>query len=300
MKIVCRFKYSSWILVLFSAYIGLQNMQAHPSPLHADPDRIATGFEFRGSPAVRVGDRVQIGPFDAGGMVEVRNEERFHQEALPNHNWRGFAFACFSRDLYGGEFFRASITGGYEHESAHPTGGLGSDGGSAHEAIYDGIYRNINLNSLMVRLAGEAGRRCALRLSADYQYYFLGRNTPELPGDELGSSHGLSGGVELSLPVADGMKVFVSAFGRRIFQGPDDETGEVYVESGGEVRKSTVSYPLINGVSTVSARCGLSAENLVPHGTVSLCFGILHGNIFGFVDSRERRTVYSIGVEIAR
>lgn len=268
--------------------------------LHADPDRIATGFEFRGSPAIRVGDRLQAGFFEAGGMVEVRNEERFNQEALPNHNWRGFAFACFNGDLYGGDYLKASMAAGYEHESAHPTGGLGWDGGSAHEAIYDGAYRNINLNSLMVRLACEAGRRFALRLSADYQYYFLGRNTPELPGDRLGSSHGLSGGLELLLPVADGVKVFVSAFGRRIFQGPADETGEVYVESGGEVRKSTVSYPLINGVSTVSARCGVSAEGLVPRGTVSVYCGILHGNIFGFVDSRERRTVYSIGVEIAR
>jgi len=300
MKSLPQKKFSIVFLAMIVLIMGIHSAQAQSSSLHADPDHIATGFEFRGSPAVRVGDRVQIGPFEAGGMVEVRNEERFNQEALPNHNWRGFAFACFNRDLYGGDFFRASMAAGYEHESAHPTGGLGWDGDSAHEAIYDGAYRNINLNSLMVRLASEAGRRCALRLSADYQYYFLGRNTPELPGDGLGRSHGLSGGLELSLPVAGGVDVFVSAFGRRIFQGPDNETGEVYVERDGEVRKSTVSYPLINGVSTVSARCGVSAENLVPHGTVSVYCGILHGNIFGFVDSRERRTVYSIGVEIAR
>ncbi len=263
----------------------------------SDPDHISTGFEFRGTPNIRLGDTFGYGDFTFGGMADIRNESRFNQGLLPNHNWRGFVFLYYDKSLTENKDL-LKITGGFEHESAHPTMGFNDGNNKAYDKIYDSTYRNINLNSVILRLSSTSGSWYALTLLGDIQFYFSSRNTPELPVNELSRSEGISGGFEFRYPVGSSSNFFISGFDRYIFQSRYKTAGNIYYDTDSGVQTRLENYPLINNTNTVTAKTGFIFSNLIQDRKISVYCGILYGNIFGFTDSREKRTVYSIGIEI--
>ncbi len=271
---------------------------AHASTLSADPDHIATGIEYHGTPSVRIGDDLQFGLFVLGGMIEVRNEERFNQGLFPNHNWRGFFFAGFDCPLFTGGTSSGIITTRFEHESAHPTMGFNEPTDDPYQMIYDGTYRNIDLNSFMLRYSHTISGSCILRLTCDLRFYFLSRNTPELPYTDKGWSEGISGGAEFTAPLAGPCDFFVSVFDRYIFRGGKEFRGDVYFSEGGVPVQKNVSYPVINSVNTVSLKSGVTLHDDDPGVKLSVYLSVLCGNIYGFVDSRDNRTQYAAGIEI--
>jgi hypothetical protein len=265
--------------------------------LHADPDHIATGFEYRGVSDLRVGDSFSINSLSIGGMIDIRNESRFNQKILPNHNWRGFA--CIYYDLI--SFIKgdiASITTGLEHESAHPTMGLNEGNDSAYDKIYDGTYRNINLNSFLLRFSYRTGSGYTVEFTGELQFYFMSRNTPENPVNDLTWSEGISGGAEFRYPASSDFSLYFSVFDRYIFRGKEKVTAEIYYDTASGAEKRTCRYPLMNSMNTVSARAGIIFSNMFNERKLNVYCGVLYGNIYGFVDSREKRTVYSAGIEI--
>ncbi|PKL17584.1 MAG: hypothetical protein CVV49_10360 [Spirochaetae bacterium HGW-Spirochaetae-5] len=263
----------------------------------SDPDHISTGIEYRGTPNIRLGDTFSYAGFTFGGMADIRNESRFNQGVLPNHNWRGFVFLYYDKSLTENKDL-LKVTGGFEHESAHPTMGLNDGNDKAYDKVYDSTYRNINLNSLMLRLSSTSGSRYALTLLGDIQFYFSSRNTPELPINELTWSEGISGGFEFRYPAGSNCEFFISGFDRYIFQSRYKTEGNIYYDTDSGALTRMENYPVINNTNTVSAKAGFIFSSLIQDRQVSLYCGILYGNIFGFVDSREKRTVYSIGMEI--
>ena len=263
----------------------------------SDPDHISTGFEYSGVSGVKLGDTFGYGNFLSGGMADIRNESRFNREIIPNHNWRGFLFLYFNYPRnYDKDTSR--LTFGYEHESAHPTGGLIDDTGEAYARIYDGTYRNINMNSFLLRLSRSYGTGYDLTFTGDTQFYFYGRNTPELPVNKLTWSEGVSGSLEFRYPVSDNTGFFISLFDRYIFQGRKKIKANIYTGTDSGVETVYRDYPVINNVNTLSVKTGVVAGNIIPGRYISLYCGFLYGNICGFVDSRDTRTVYSIGIEI--
>jgi hypothetical protein len=265
--------------------------------VQSDPDHISTGIEYRGTPDARIGDTFSLGKFSSGGMAEIRNEERFNQGALPNHNWRGFVFLYFNQPLINGGN-RLDLTAGFEHESSHPTMGFNDGNDTAYDKIYDGTYRNTNMNSFLLRLSNTSGSGYALTFTGDAQFYFFSRNTPELPVNELTWSEGIAGGFEFRYPLSVNTDFFISGFDRYVFQSVKEVRGDIYYDTDSGVETRSEEYPIINNTNTVSARTGLIFNDLIYGRKVSVYCGILYGNIYGFTDSREKRTVYSIGIEI--
>ena len=269
----------------------------HGSSVRADPDYVGTGFEFRGVPAVKIGDTALFGPLSLGGMVEVRNEKMFNQGALPNHNWRGFVFVYYGCQVTGSGSSSGVVTAGLEHESAHPAMGLNEPSGDPYQMIYDGTYRNINMNSFLLRYCHTLRDSYMLRFTWDFQLYVISRNTPELPNTDSGWSEGLSAGAEFSYPLAGGCDFFVSVFDRYIFSSRSESRGDVYY-SGEEVPvQRNILYPVINSVNTVSFKTGITFHETGSGAEISLYCSVLYGNIYGFVDSRDKRMQYSAGIE---
>jgi hypothetical protein len=284
-------------LFLLAAAFMLFRSETYAASLRADPDFIATGFEWRGVPDVRLGDTIKFSSFSFGGMIDIRNEERFNQDLFPNHNWRGFVFAHYEYQLFSRDNNSGSLTGGFEHESAHPTMGFIEPTDDPHQMIYDNVYRNINLNSALLRYSHSYKKSYTLNFTCDLQFYFISRNTPELPYTDSGFSEGISGGAEILIPVSGSSEFFVSIFDRYIFRGDTESRRDVYFSEGGSVVQKNVLYPVINSVNTITMKTGITIHEAVPDGKVSLYYSILYGNISGLVDSRENRLQHAIGVE---
>lgn len=276
----------------------LSGSYLYSSSVRADPDYVATGIEFRGVPAVKIGDDIGFDRFSIGGMIEVRNEERFNQEALPNHNWRGFVFAYYGLPVFSRGTGYGVLSAGFEHESAHPTMGLNEPASDPHQKIYDGIYRNINMNSFLLRYCHTIEGSYILKLIIDSQFYFASRNTPELPYTDTGWSEGVSGGAEYSFPLSVSWEIFVSVHDRYIFRGRSESRRDVWFSEGGSAVLKNVSYPVINSVNTVTLKTGTTFNTGCDGVMLSVYGSVLYGNIYGFVDSRDKRLQYAIGIEL--
>lgn len=264
----------------------------------ADPDRVSSGISWNGTTWIRVGDALRFDALLVGGMVEVRNERRYNQGLLPNHNWRGHAIAAWRLSPKMLQERGLSLTLGVEHESAHPTMGIEHEPECCWEMVYDGSFRRFLMNSLLLRPAGQWNTGpVSVAAKADYQFYFYSKNTPELATQATGSSHGIGAGLQGRLPIGSA-HMFVSAFDRYLFAGSRRDKGEMPFDQDTAVVVREVSRPVINAMNTLSLRAG--CDFALPGGSrlVTLYAGFLHGNIFGFVDSREVRTVWSVGVNI--
>jgi len=283
------------VLLLTWCFIPAENA------VKADPDLICSGLDYFGATAVKIGDYLQIKYLEMGGIVEVRDEKCFNCKFLPNHNWRGFFFIAGNviiQDLPERKLF---ISLGYEHESAHPTMGIKKSPVNAFEALYDDIYRNINFNSLLIRynqlhLIGQN----VLSGRFDFQFYFNANNTPELPGNTSSVGHGLSLGLEYRRNINKLISVYLSAFDRFIFNGKKEKKDWIYYNNGNSVTLRETTYPIIKEVNTITAKTGLLLHWNKIKRNIDVYFGVLYGNVFGFVDSRDKRLRISGGIRIYR
>lgn len=262
----------------------------------ADPDYTFTGFEYARITIVKIGDYLNLKYLQSGGFIEVRDEECFNYKLIPNHNWRGYFFLYSNIITKNNPEKKVLLNIGYEHESAHPTMGIKKSTTNPYEKIYDDQYRNINLNSLLLRYNRISffGQN-TFSIKFDYQFYFSSNNTPELTGNPYTISHGLSLGMEYTRRINELIDIYISAFDRYIFKGRKDCKDNIY--KGDSV--VNISYPIINEVNTVTAKTGLLFNMNKIKRQAEVYFSILYGNIFGFVDSRDKRFRLSGGVCIS-
>ena len=165
-----------------------------------------------------------------------------------------------------------------------------------YEKIYDDQYRNINLNSLLLRYNRISffGQNI-ISTKFDYQFYISSNNTPELAGNPYSNSHGLSLGLEYTRRINNIISFYVSTFDRYIFEGSKKYTGNIY--KGNDTLY--ISYHIIREVNTITAKTGILFNMNKIKRQAEVYFGILYGNIFGFVDSRDKRFRVSGGVCIS-
>lgn len=116
-------------------------MLAAPAPMDlatASPDAAALevgwrdGIRAKGGGRIRIlgeGDDVAGGFFEFLGFIELHNAAGYHG-VIPYQFWRGrFAFEAGHRWHFGATRpWTLRLTGAIEHESDHPTGGLGESG----------------------------------------------------------------------------------------------------------------------------------------------------------------------------
>ncbi len=289
------------VLYLFACLIIIPALLAQPTFasefMLADPNIALTCIEYSGTPAAKIGDLFRWGNISIGGFLQSRNEERFHQGALPNHNWRGFAFLNYTYSLPAWGSFSPALIMGVEHESAHPSGGFYENNDEAYEMIYDGLYRNINMNSIRLSPMLSLFNGIA-HLRLDYQLYLFSKNTPELHDTALAHGNGLSGGFDGIFPLSQDYAFFISAFFRYIFTSSARRSDWIYHNHNGTVVQIYEEYPVINSVHTISLKAGIIVPHIAQRRTLSLFARLLHGNPYGFIDSRENRFVIAVGVEL--
>jgi len=122
-----------WVLLILfvPCLVAAKLEQAAAWPLFSDNNQATTSFGLCGSVQARVGDQLRFSRFSLRAFIEARNEQRFNQSLLPNHNWRGFV--ATSLYLPAISFKKHTIVLpqiGIEHESAHPTMGIKEKPGS--------------------------------------------------------------------------------------------------------------------------------------------------------------------------
>ena len=265
----------------------------------ADPDKPSFSLEYSGVPSAKVGNSFIWRDIFFGGFLESRNESRFNQGVLPNHNWRGYGFLFYEYKFEDFSLGGFSLINGIEHESAHPTMGFNEFNEKAYELIYDDKYRNINLNSISSSIHYEyKNSYLTVKSIANFQYYLFSKNTPELHNTDLGNSFSFSFGVDLIFPLFESRRIFISLFDRYMFKGDDYRIDSIYYDENGVVIDKNESYPIINSTNTFVVKTGVTFSYDLY--SLSLYGKFLYGNIFGFVDSREKRINYYVGVELAR
>ena len=280
------------VLLLLSLNVYADN------PTKADPDYTFTGFEFAGATVVKLGDFVKFKFLETGGFIEVRDEKHFNTKFAPNHNWRGFFFLHSTLTTKDNPDKKIFLNIGYEHESAHPTMGIQPSKTTTdpYVKLYDGQYRVVDLNSLLIRYNRmHFLNQNILSLKFDYQFYFYSKNTPELTNETRSISNGLSLGLEYTRTINDYLNFSIAAFDRYIFKGRKKINGDIY--KGNDTLN--IAYPVINEVNTISGKTGVALNLSKIKRQVEIYFSMLYGNIFGFVDSREKRLRVAGGICIS-
>ncbi|MBF0431551.1 MAG: hypothetical protein HQK83_09745 [Fibrobacteria bacterium] len=269
------------------------------SAFQADISDCQTGLEFNGTPSIRVGDKLHLQPFTAEGMIEVRNESRFNQSLFPNHNWRGIV--NISHQLYPIPYTSKEkkpywISLALHHESAHPTMGIEETPKHAFEKIYDGSYRRYQLNRLVISPSAHIHSfGLSHFMKTEYQFYFLSKNTPELSSLETATGHGLLLAYEMRKLLSTGY-LFLSIYDHFIFEGIHNTESEVYIMSASNsIVVSPVRYPIINETNTLVLKAGYVIP-FTKNRSCSFYVKYLSGCIGGFIDSRETREVFAIGI----
>jgi hypothetical protein len=263
----------------------------------ADPNYPGIGFSYSDALSLKIGETFQKHFFLIGGLIEVRNEPRFNEDLLPNHNWRGFGFAGFQYPVTHKEPFSLILQSRYEHESAHATMGIAEPTKKAYEQIYDKNYRNIDLNGIhFISSLLTIKNKSLLQLRMGYQFYFLSKNTPELPNLQKTFSNGFSLQSEFQYKFDQFLNVFISIHDRFIMDGKDQSTGDIYFNNNHSLEKINSMYPIINQINTLSISFGITHPLKNSRKAISIYVQYLHGNIYGYVDSRENRSLFSVGV----
>lgn len=283
-------KYMIILLLVLNADLSAENTTK------ADPDYTFTGFEFAGTTIVKLGDYVKLKFLEMGGFIEVRDEKYFNTKFAPNHNWRGFFFlhaAIATTDNPNKQIF---LNIGYEHESAHPTMGIQKETNDPYIKLYDGQYRVIDLNSILLRYNRiKLLNQNIFSVKFDYQFYFYTKNTPELTNKTRTISNGLSLGLEYNRAINNYLSFYISTFDRYIFRGKKKVPGHIYVGND----TLYIQYPVINELNTIAGKTGASLILSKIKRRIELYFSLLYGNIFGFVDSREKRLRLAGGICIS-
>ncbi len=281
-------------LVLCSA-AGASELRQVP----ANPDLIGSGVEYHGTLQMKAGDLLRFGIVDLGGFVEVRNEPQFNRGLFPNHNWRGFIAGRIVWPLVSEMQTRLLLFSGLEHESAHATMGIVEPTDDPYGMIYDHQYRKYILNALpagVELIMFDALQR--LVLEGRGMWYFLSKNTPELPGLETGNSGGFSLGGEYRYQVMRLLDLFVSVHERFIFRSTEEWSGAVYYRGSGKPLPLQVAWPVINRTNTVTATAGVSFPLFEARRQCDVYIRLLFGNGYGYIDSREKRRCIAAGLVV--
>jgi hypothetical protein len=271
-----------------------------PEQLVADPNLIASAVQYSGTERMRAGDRFAIGSFTIGGFIEARNEPGFNQGLLPNHNWRGFVAGTFVYPVIRQMQADIALFTGLEHESSHATMGIAEEPRVAYRMIYDHWYRKSLLNGLPLGaqlVMFDELQRFSVRAAGTW--YFLSKNTPELGGLDVAGSGGVSIGAEYAYQFGNHAGAFVSLYERYIFRGPAEQTGLIYESGDGSVPvQRMMTYPVINRSTTFCAAGGLSLPLFQSRRIVKCYLWYLHGNPYGYVDSRDERNLFGLALTI--
>lgn len=269
--------------------------------LYADPDfiRSAIAAASEKTPQLNIGQHVCWKRICLGGMVEIRNESRFNQKIFPNHNWRGTAIIDYLILSHETATKQVNSYLNLFHESAHPTMGIFEETENAYELIYDHKYRTMVLNSINWAASYRQDLLSGLFLTQiGVNIYLLSKNTPELTGKKLTHGYGFNGGFQWEYPFLKKNRIYLSFFNRVIFKGKVKSEGNIYFGSGKHLAEKTVKYPVINKTYTLSLKSGVN--RLI--GSTDMKLGIfthfIYGNPYGFIDSRDKRSVLRVGVEV--
>jgi hypothetical protein len=289
---------SSLRLSLLTALLCLHAAHAE-TRIGADPDFICSGYSWSGVAQLSLGDLIAIKGISLGGMVVIRNEARLNQGLLPNHSWRGFVHAGYRIAPAAFTKRELAIVAAFEHESTHPTMGIEEPPHTCYDMVYDGSYRRYLLNSLLIRIEKSwTLRHFVVMAKIDYQFYFFSKNTPELATQTPAQGNGVSLAAEARVPIRR-TYAFVSVFDRCIARGHATDVGEVHFNSRSGIVGQRVRWPIMAEMNTVVVKAGYAVPIPKLRRTVSVSGSLLYGNVFGFVDSRERRTVWSMGVALS-
>ena len=286
-------------IYLFLAVLVFSLAAYSYTEIMADPDYFSSGISLttEGIPSINIGDILRFHYFSVGGMFEARNEKRFNQDILPNHNWRGVGTIEIPLPLFHPEASHLSFSAGISHESAHPTMGIQEPTEKAYELIYDGVYRRMILNSADIAgtfLSSNPGNRFFAGLR--YNFYFLSKNTPELAGSTLGLSNGFSVGAEDHFLFKTNMDFYISIIDRIILKSNATDHGYVFEGNDNALSAVERNYPVIARVNTIVFKTGIlfSFRGLREVGPYCR---LLYGNSYGFIDSRDNRLVVSFGID---
>ncbi len=264
-------------------------------PVLAELDATDTRAFWEGTVGARVGKWHALGPIGVGGMVEVQNEPRFHQGALPNHRWRGVARLGGEIPLLRTEVRSWSLPIEVRHESSHATMGIEESTINPYQMIFDGNYRNTNRNALVVGNAFSWHSTWSGRVQLEGIKYVMSRNTPEASNTALTHAWGVAMGMETRLPIGN-WAILASAWFRQEYAGAANALTRVYYATSNGLENLSVSYPIFASTHTILA--ALAIEMPWFEHKVSLYGQILQGNLGGFVDSRDSRKVLSAGIRI--
>ncbi|MBN1308964.1 MAG: hypothetical protein JXA18_13660, partial [Chitinispirillaceae bacterium] len=265
----------------------------------ADPNCIASGVEYSGTLQVKAGDRLTIEWFDVGGFIEARNEPRFNRGLLPNHAWRGVLASHVTCPLIREIQSSLSLYTGLEHESSHATMGIVEETRDPYAMIYDHQYRTSMLNALPFGaelIMYDQINRLALRGGG--AWYFLSKNTPELPGLEVGNSGGFTLGGSYAYLFGKHAACFASFHERFIFRGAAERTGDIYMAGDNDPVAQRRSYPVINRINSFTAQVGISLPLFESRRLFDVYLRYLYGHAYGYIDSREKRSIVAAGAMV--
>jgi len=265
----------------------------------ADPNIIGCTVEHHTTIQAKAGDCAEIGIVTFGGFIEARNETRFNQGGLPNHNWRGYLTLGTDYELLHQMQLELNVGARLEHESAHATMGIVEPTDNPYELIYDHTYRKCVLNGVRVGpklvMFDELHR---LFVSATFDVYAFSKNTPELPGLETAGSAGFTLGGVYRYSIFKHTSAFIAVHERFIAQSSRKIMSSIYYTVDGHLQTKNEKYPVINQVATFSTCAGISMPLFRSRHLFELYAKWLHGSIYGYVDSRDVRSVVSIGALI--
>jgi hypothetical protein len=203
-------------------------------------------------------------------MIVIRNEARFNQGFLPNHNWRGFVHAGYRIAPSVLTKREPAFVAALEHESAHPTMGIEEPPRTCYDAVYDGSYRRYLLNSLLIRVGKSWTLRHLVAMAkVDYQFYFYSKNTPEPASLDAGQSNGVSPGAEVRVPVRR-TYAFVSVFDRYIARGRTTDVGEVHIVGRSGIMAQRQTWPIMAEMNTVVVKAGYAMPLVKLRRTLSV------------------------------
>jgi hypothetical protein len=287
------------VKVVIAGWLLVMSAEARIKQVSADPDIIGSGAEYHGTLQMKAGECITIGMVDIGGFVEVRNESRFNQGVFPNHNWRGCISGLVTRSLIRQMQISLEAYTGLVHESAHATMGIVESTDDPYALIYDHHYRKSLLNGLPAGVQFEMFDQVnRLVLKGWGTWYFLSKNTPELPGLETANSGGLAFSALYRYLFGKQLSCFASLHNRYIFRGSETHYGEVF-RSGesGPVLEAT-DYPVVNRANTFTVTGGISVPLFRARRRMDCYVRYLYGHVYGYVDSREKRSQAAAGIVV--
>jgi hypothetical protein len=281
----------SYLFLLASFCLGYNSHSINQ--IEANPEFISSGIEFSKTASMRIGDQYFIKNFRFGGIIEVRNEERFNKGIFPNHNWRGFALTEYS--IVNQKQFLA-IDLGLQHQSAHPTMGIVTHPESEYEYIYDSKFRRFSMNSITLSFSkNHQFGKFSFLWKLKPLYFFYSTNTPEIDASTHSESIGADFGTTINYKI-NHSSLFASCYLNTQVTSDDMKNGNRWFTSGDSVASERVDSPVIQSAPTFNSRAGWALPVFNNISTMNIYTQFRFGHPRGFADSRESRSDISIGI----